>query len=55
MTKAVETLISLLDRSDCPAVQRASANDILAHVQRFKEFHDHEERIKELEQRRGVE
>jgi hypothetical protein len=53
MTKAVETLISLLDRQDFPAVQRASANDILAHIQRFKEFHDHEERLRALEERGG--
>lgn len=54
MTKAVETLISLLDRSDCPAVQRAASNDILAHVQRFKELRDIEDRLKALEQRGGV-
>lgn len=51
MTKAVTTLVALLDRHDYPAVQRAAANDILTHVQKFKELQDFEERILKLEAR----
>ena len=50
-TKAVTTLVALLDRDDYPAVQRAAANDILTHVQKFKELQDFEDRIAKLEQR----
>ncbi|MBS0656065.1 MAG: hypothetical protein JSR46_09825 [Verrucomicrobia bacterium] len=51
MTKAVDTLVVLLDREDYPAVQRAAANDILGHIQKFKELHEFEERLSRLEQR----
>lgn len=50
-TQAVDTLINLLKRDDYPAVQRAAANDILTHVQKFKELNELEERIVKLEQR----
>jgi hypothetical protein len=50
MTKAVDTLISLLDRQDYPAVQRAASNDLLNHFQKFKELAELEERISKLEQ-----
>lgn len=50
-TKAVTTLVCLLDRDDYPAVQRAAANDILTHVQKFKELQELEGRIAKLELR----
>ena len=50
-TKAVTTLVALLDRDDYPAVQRAAANDILNHIQKFRELHELEVRISKLEQR----
>lgn len=51
MVKAVDTFIKLLEREDYPAVQRAAANDILSHIQKFKELQELEERITLLEQR----
>lgn len=54
MTKAVDTLVKLLDRDDCPTVQRAAANDILNHIQKFKELQELEERITLLEQRNAA-
>jgi hypothetical protein len=47
--KAATTLSLLLDRDDNPSVQRASANDILNHVGRFKELQELQERIEKLE------
>lgn len=51
MTRAVDTLIALLVREDYPAVQRAAANDILGHIQKFKELEEFEKRLSKLEQR----
>ena len=48
-TKAANTLVSLLDREDHPAVQRAAANDILGHVMKFIELKEMEERLINLE------
>lgn len=48
-TKAASTLSSLLEREDCPGVQRAAANDILGHVIKFMELKDIEERLMRLE------
>lgn len=49
MTTAVDTLVSLLEREDYPNVQRAAANDVLSHIQKFKEIQELEERIAKLE------
>lgn len=48
-TKAATTLVSLLDRSDSPTIQRATANDILGHVIKFMELKELEERLSRLE------
>lgn len=48
-TKAATTLTNLLDREDCPAVQRAASNDILGHVMRFMELKEIEERLIKIE------
>jgi len=48
-TKAAETLVSLLDREDRPAIQRAAANDILSHVMKFMELKEIEVRLQTLE------
>jgi len=48
-TKAAMTLCNLMDREDCPSVQRAAANDILNQVVKFKEIHELEKRLDEVE------
>lgn len=48
-TKAATTLSELLEREDCPSVQRAAANDILGHVMKFMELKEIEERLIRLE------
>lgn len=48
-TKAVSTLCNLMDRTEYPSVQRAAANDVLSHVVRFKELHELEKRLDEVE------
>lgn len=48
-TKAALTLCSLMDRDDCPSVQRAAANDVLNHVVKFKELQELEKRLDEVE------
>lgn len=48
-TKASETLASLLEREDYPAIQRAAANDILSHVMKFMELKEIEVRLTALE------
>lgn len=48
-TKAALTLATLLEREDCPGVQRAAANDILDHVMKFMELKEIEERLITLE------
>jgi hypothetical protein len=49
VNSAVGTLIQLTTRSDCPAVQRAAANDILNHTMRFKEIMEIEKRLIQVE------
>lgn len=53
-TKATETLVCLLERDDCPAIQRAAANDILNHVLKFMELKEIEDRLKTLEAAREL-
>lgn len=48
-TKAALTLCNLMDRDDCPSVQRAAANDVLNHVVKFKEIQELEKRLDEVE------
>lgn len=48
-TKAVSTLCNLMDRTECPSVQRAAANDVLSHIMKFKELQELEKRLDEVE------
>lgn len=48
--KAASTLVGLTDRDDAPAVQRASANDVLNHLFKYKELQEYDERLKRLEE-----
>ncbi len=49
-SKAVSTLVGLLDKADSPNVQRSSANDILNHLVKFREAQEFEERIAIIEE-----
>lgn len=49
-SKATTTLSSLMDRLDCPAVQRAAANDVLNHLAKYTELEELGTRIQRLEQ-----
>ncbi len=44
-----DPLVSLLGREDCPAIQRAAANDILSHAMKFMELKEIEVRLQMLE------
>jgi transposase-like protein len=50
-TKAVDVLDNLLLRDDCPAVQRAAANDILNQLAKFKEILEFKQRLETVEAR----
>lgn len=47
--KAVDTLGSLMDRVDCPAIQRNAANDLLHHLSKFTEMEEIDRRLREIE------
>lgn len=49
--KAVDTLVSLMDKKSHPGIQRAAANDVLNHMMKYKELSEFEERLQELERR----
>lgn len=50
LTKAVETLVGLLDHED-DSLRRLTAKDIIDHYLKHKEFRELEERIEAMEQR----
>jgi len=50
LTKAVETLISLLDNRD-DRLKRLTAKDIIEHFLKYKEVAELEERVAAIEQR----
>ena len=49
MTKAAETLASLLDHEGNPELRRRVANDIISHVLKAKELEEIEERLQQVE------
>ena len=51
--KAAETLVGLLDSSN-EFLQRLTANDVLAHVQKNRELETIEERIEAIENALGL-
>ena len=50
LTKAVETLVGLLDSKDC-RLKRLAAKDVIDFIVRHKENEDLDERLKEVEKR----
>jgi hypothetical protein len=50
LTKAVETLVGLLDTGD-DRVKRLTANDIISHYLKHKEIKELDERIQRIEER----
>jgi len=49
-TKAVDVLSKLMDRDDCPAVQRAACNAILNHTAKYRELEEFEKRLQAIEE-----
>ena len=49
ISKAVQSLVSLLDVAQSPALIRSVANDIIGHVSKFKEIHEIEHRLDSIE------
>ena len=49
MTKAADTLVSLLDDKRNPELRRRVANDIISHVLKAKELEEIEERLEQVE------
>lgn len=50
MTRATDTLVSLLDRKENPSLLRYVCNDIIGHVVKFKELQEIEKRLEVLEE-----
>jgi hypothetical protein len=50
LTKAVETLVAVLDHKD-DCLRRLTAKDVIEHFLKHKELRDLEERIAAVEQR----
>jgi hypothetical protein len=50
MTRAIETLVSLLDQKNNPSLLRSVCNDVIGHVAKFKELQEIEKRVEALEQ-----